>query len=80
MNEEELRFHNLTRTNHLPICPVYGDYPKDDVPCRCAELGKDWYIKRLELKIGIMRFYVPKDKEKMIDKKLNFEPSAGKEI
>lgn len=72
MNKEELRVHSLTRTHHLPICPVYGDYPKDDVPCRCNELYKDWYIKKLELKIEAMRYYVPKDKEKLIDKKVDF--------
>ncbi len=72
MNEEELRIHKVTRTKHLPFCPVYGDYSKDDdVPCRCGEINKDEYIKRLELKIELMQFFVPKEKEEIIDKKVN---------
>ena len=69
MNEEELRIHNLTATKHFPFCPVYGEQ-EDDVPCRCSEINKDEYIKKLELKIDLMRFFVPKNKEEEIDKKV----------
>ena len=72
MKKEELRVHNLTRTKHLSSCPVYGSYSKDDEPCCCSEINKDEYIKKLESKIDLMRYFVPKNKEEIIDKKIRF--------
>ena len=70
MNKEELLIHNMNRTKHLLSCPVYGNNPKDDEPCRCSEINKDEYIKKLESKIDLMRYFVPKIKEEIIDKKI----------
>ena len=35
-----------------------------------SKINKDEYIKKLELKIDLMRHFVPTDKEKIIDKKV----------
>ena len=44
MNKEETRVHNLTRVHHLSDCPVYGDYPKDDVPCCCGRFEETEFL------------------------------------
>ncbi len=71
MEKEELLTHNMTKTKHLSCCPVYGSDKKDDEPCRCSEINDKEYIKKLELKIDLMRFFVLKYREEMIDKKVN---------
>ncbi len=58
------------KTKHLSICPVYGSDIEDDEPYCCSEITKDEYIKRLELKIDLMKFYVSKKRMEDIDKKV----------
>ena len=60
----------LIRTEHLKNCPVYGESPKDDIPCNCPKITQKQYIKRLELKIRLMRYFVPIEKEIDITNKI----------
>ena len=70
MTDIELIEHKLRQTKHLKNCPVYGKNPKDDMPCDCPKLIDSRYIERLELKIRLMRYFVPTEKEMDITNKV----------
>ena len=70
MTDVELMEHKLYRTEHLEFCPVYGRILFHDTPCDCPKITQKKYIKRLELKIGLMRYFVPTDKEYEITDKV----------